>query len=146
MKQFFFINGLFWQERAIFLVKHKEDIGEAVAVSEAMIHSFFAGIVVPHEDDKEKLIGIIQDHYGEAKLTDFLLTENSLSFTKEYLRRPYPIFYEYKKDENGIWRGTWDGPEVGCGWTRCVLLPVEESFYSPNDLFKDFPLEQSPKF
>ena len=142
MKKLFLIQGLFFQEQPSFGIGFKEDVGEAVFVSQQMIRCFFSGFIGPKpETDKESpfLNGMLQDHYGEAMITDALISPDSISFTKVYLRRSDPIFYEFTKKEGDDWLGTYNGPAVGNGWAKCQIKEVEESFFDPTSLFTLFP-------
>jgi hypothetical protein len=142
MKKLFLINGLFFQEQQRFGIGYKEGVGEAVFIKPQMIQCFFSGFIGPKPDTEDEypgMNGMLQDHYGEAQISDALVTEESISFTKTYVRRGDPIFYEFTKKEGNDWLGTYKWPAVGSGLAKCQITEIEESFFDATSLFTLFP-------
>lgn len=107
--------------------------GQAVVVT-AMIRSMYAGAFGPDPDNPEKLVGRMFDEYGEAELSNIVLTETIFSFTKKYRRRTDLIYYSFIKREDGIWFGGFEGDAVEPGESHCVLQKVSEGFFVPDSM------------
>lgn len=89
----------------------------------------YYAILGSDEDEPSKISGTMNDCWGESTLTQFLLTETKLSFTKRYNHRP-EIFYDFvKSKEEGIWIGEWSGLDCGKGTSKCWLVTLEESIF-----------------
>ena len=130
---FYLIQGFFFQNMQWLDVSHKTGEAQAVICS-SLVRNMFMGAVGPDPENEMRNIGVMDDLYGESQLTDVQITDSSLSFTKTYIKRGDPIYYEFKKNENGVFVGTWKGPAVGKGTARCWLTPVNESVFDPREL------------
>ncbi len=142
MSKLFLIQGLFSQEQQRFGIGYKPGIGEAVFVKPQMIQCFFSGFIGPQPEiagEFPGMTGMMQDHYGEAEIADAMVTDESVSFTKIYIRRGDPIFYEFTKKEGDDWLGTYKGPAVGKGLAKCRITLVEDTFFDLTSLFESFP-------
>jgi hypothetical protein len=95
----------------------------------------FMGVFGPNNDEHpDELVGSTTDRLGEAELTKIVLSEISLSFLKRYIHRKDAIMYDFKKQPDGIWEGTYVGTEkVGMGRSRCIITPVPEDFLVRRD-------------
>ena len=131
----YLIQGLFLFEKQKLGIGY--DKGNArVLFHEVMQHSMFAGVIRPDQEDSEALVGTLTDHYGNSLLMAIQIKGNTLLFTKIYGHRADHIHYQFKKDADGTWSGTFHGKTVGTGQARCILTPVPESFLLPVEIVK----------
>ena len=80
-----------------------------------------------------QLVGTMGDHYGSSRLTNVVYNpDHSLVFTKQYDHRRDTINYEFKRNENGLWLGTYTGTAVGNGISACVLTEVNPLMFDPS--------------
>lgn len=83
------------------------------------------------DDGDEHFSGTMNDRYGTAAITNFVLTDMMMSFSKKYLQRNDLIKYEFTEKKGDIWYGTYSGGAVGTGTAKCLVSVVDESFVSP---------------
>ncbi len=129
MNTIYLIQGIIFQTGPLFSTRNKPGIDTAVFVQEAMHHGIFNG-AVGGDEHAESFSGEMTDKWGNSKITDFIINGNKLTFVKKYERRP-GINYEFTK-KGDIWYGSYDGPDCGTGKSKCVLTPVDESFWDFN--------------
>ena len=126
MSTIYLIQGIIFQARSLLSTRNKPSIGTAVFIQEAMHHGIFSGAVGGGEH-AESLSGEMTDEWGNSKITDFIINGDKLTFIKTYEGRP-GINYEFTKKSN-IWYGSYNGPDCGTGKSKCILTPVQESFW-----------------
>lgn len=127
MNTIYLIQGIIFQAGPIFLTGNKPGVGTAVFVQEAMHHGIFNG-VVGGDKHTEFFSGEMTDKWGDSKITNFKIDGNRLTFVKTYKNRP-GINYEFTQ-KGDIWYGSYSGPDCGTGKSKCILTPVNESFWS----------------
>ncbi len=95
-----------------------------------IVHSMYMGMFGPDPNPpgKSVLAGRMNDHYGNSILTDIKITDSELSFTKKYDHREDLIYYKFRKQEDGTWKGAYKGKATGHGKSRCILTSVSPSF------------------
>ncbi len=124
------IHGFFFQKNDMPFVAYFDKVDNGnIMIFSVLVRSIFVGAIGPDPEDEGRLVGFMSDHYGEAELVDVKVDEKQLSFTKYYIHRHDPIFYNFQKKENSFWVGEGTGPAVGHGYARCVLTEVPKEFF-----------------
>lgn len=131
-KKLFLIQGLFFTRDYALSVKHDPEIGERVAMDQAVFRTMFSG-VIKFIEESAKYEGALTDHYGSSILFDIELSEDKFIFKKRYEHRRDVILYQLEKDGD-VWIGSYGGPAVGAGAVRCQLIPVDEDYFMPTGL------------
>ena len=125
----YLIQGIWFQElsRAGIAI----DGGDLIAVMRtALVSAMYMGVLMPHKDNTEELIGSTVDQAGHAAINEGILSDTAFSFWKQYTHRRDRILYRFQKQPDGIWSGQYFGQgEVGRGYSRCVLTPVSKEFF-----------------
>ncbi len=94
------------------------------------LYYHFAGMIHPEEDGRR---GMLNDKFGDSFLTDVVVTETEVRFTKTYEGRTDPIHYTLKKKSDSIfWTGHYDGEKTGSDQVNCLITEVPiVAFLSP---------------
>ena len=129
-KTLYALQGVFFQKNWGMGTAIDPLIGVRATITSQLQFTMFHGLV-GKEPMEENFSGMMNDRYGDAALTDFVLTDTEMSFTKKYLKRNDPIRYEFKEKKDGIWYGTWSGPAVGAGTAKCIVNETNELFFAP---------------
>ncbi len=75
--------------------------------------------------------GQLVDFWGQSEIVNFgFMGETALSFSKRYLNRRDFINYEFNKDENGLWIGTYSGAAVGEGKAQAKTNLIDDDAFS----------------
>jgi hypothetical protein len=132
----FLIQGLFFTKDYIMRIGLDAEIGERVLLQPAMFRTMFSGIIKLPKDSIGGE-GALMDVFGNSILTEVNLSDESFSFVKKYDRRNDIIQYKFQR-EGEFWVGNYSGPAVGKGAVRCILLPINKTFFGPKGLEKYF--------
>ncbi|HEY5589168.1 MAG TPA: hypothetical protein VIK86_09470 [Candidatus Paceibacterota bacterium] len=126
-KKFYLIQGINFQpgHRNLFL-GFRSDPSAKIGLE--MINAMYNGIVESCDSTSELFKGELRDLWGNAKITNFEISENELKFTKTYEKRP-PIINIFTKKENGVWSGTFEGNDCGTGKTKCTVTEIDNTFF-----------------
>ena len=124
------IQGFFFLERFVPDIGY-DSTGARALIRNEMLRTMFSGIFGPEHEGSETLAGRMTDRYGESTLRGILHEGDTFNFVKLYDRRTDHIDYRFKKDADGIWRGTFSGQATGAGQANCVLTTVPENFLLP---------------
>lgn len=128
----YLVQGLFWQDKLTYGIGQKPSLGQAEYATRGLHHSLFSGVIAPPPTNPEApLEGALQDNYGESTLSDVILTEEKLEFTKKYDHRSNEVRYTFNKKVAGFWIGAWEGSDVGTGFAKCVIMPVGPDYFDP---------------
>ncbi len=122
--QLYSIQGIIFQSGHTHGIGYKPGIGEAVTIQDAMIFAMYHGVV----SEEETLCGHMHDKWGDSQVTNFKVSETELTFSKFYDRRP-EIRYRFIKKTDDVWFGSWEGEDCGTGQSKCILTPIDESFF-----------------
>lgn len=126
------INGVFFQQGFNMGIGYRPGEGAVPTVMEVERFTFFSG-VINFED--ENLLGegsgSMTDYYGESVISGVVVKEDSVTFTKKYLRRDDLIHYTFNQKDEGMWVGGYDGKATGPGDANCILVPVKGAFFMP---------------
>lgn len=82
----------------------------------------FSGVIFPQAH-----VGRITDNFGKSTLSDIIIEETAISFTKRYNNRPSIRFMFSKKDS--IWVGQFKGEDTGVGTAKCIITEVPDDFF-----------------
>ncbi|MBL7058674.1 hypothetical protein ISS03_05055 [Patescibacteria group bacterium] len=125
------VQGFFFQPNQ-FLELDNES-GESVAVvNENTIRFMYAGTIYPNKNKPtSELIGGMNDHFGYSLLSNVHVSEQELRFVKKYTDRKDTIQYEFIRQDDGAWIGSYSGIYVGRGSAKCILTEVQKSFFLP---------------
>ena len=131
------ISGMFFQENVSpKLGCGSEGIG--LYMHTQMLQTHFSGIIYDDPDSAmPKLIGLMQDQYGNSKLSGIGYDpENTdLIFVKKYEDRDDSIEYTFsKRDRRGVWIGKYEGELTGSGVAWCVTNDIEDYLLKPSSL------------
>jgi hypothetical protein len=129
-KKLYSLQGIIFQKGDFFSLGEKPGIGTAVKIEQAINYGMFHAIVGPSEEDPEILLGHMHDRWGYSVITNFILSDNELSFTKKYSGRP-PIYYVFVEKNGNAWHGTYEGVDCGKGTSKCFIIETDESFFDP---------------
>jgi hypothetical protein len=128
------IQGMFFQNQQRLDVRYIDFEQQAVVVTQ-LVRDMYTGAFGADPDNPEKMVGAMNDGYGESALMDVRLTNEELSFVKQYNGRPDKILYVFKKCGR-VWHGGWrmkeNGKEIDHGESNCTLTIVGETFFQPN--------------
>jgi len=128
-KKLFSIQGILFQEGHALGLGDKPGVGLAVKIQKAMVYAIYHGVVGPSEDG-ESFCGQMHDRYGDSEISELLIGDTFLQFTKKYQNRP-PILYSFREKNGNVWIGTWMGDDCGVGKSKCIVTQIEESFFDP---------------
>lgn len=92
----------------------------------------FHAVIGPNDEDPEIMSGNMSDPWGQSLIHDFTFSENAISFKKQYQRRPL-IDYLFKEKKDGVWIGTWSGPDCGIGKAKMIITPLDQTFFDHPD-------------
>lgn len=138
------IQGFFFFQGREFGIGY--DSSGAIAVTREMtMRSMFAGVIATEHEGSDKLVGRMNDHYGDSELMGVRIGDSKLSFTKKYDHRSDRIYYQFEKGADGTWAGTFVGNATGSGQARCVLTIVSEDFFLPPAVKTAKPKKKKPK-
>lgn len=125
----YLMQGVWFQELSGLDIGFDHSGAIAVLRTQLCSSMFMGGFGPNSDDDPDELLGSTTDRAGEAELTHIRLSDTSLSFLKRYVHRSDVIMYDYKKQPDGTWEGTYVGAkQVGMGRSRCILTPVSDDF------------------
>jgi hypothetical protein len=127
--EFVLIQGVFFQYRESLGVATKPVEGTVAVVKKCLGQFQFAGVI--ERDPWGVLSGGMNDVFGEAELSDITIVEQTLRFKKKYVDRDYVIQYEFTKQPDGTWSGSYASAATGTGQARCVLTHVNRNFFVP---------------
>ena len=127
------LHGIIFQEGYHFGIADKPGIGAAATINKAMNYAMFHGVIHPTELYSDIYEGELSDYWGPSVITDFLIKEDSISFKKQYTGKPV-IDYHFRKCEEGVWFGVHSSAYTGKGTAKLIMIPVDESFFSPVDM------------
>ena len=133
------LQGVFFQHNWAMAIGHNVTIGEAVAIVPQMMMTMFHAVVGKTEFS-ESIVGMMADQYGESSITDFVMTETKMSYTKKYMQRRDMIYYEFTEKRGDVWYGKWHGSDVGEGTTKCIVNEVAETFLIPESELENLQL------
>lgn len=105
--------------------------GAKVLVHEVMQYSMFAGVIGSEQKRSKMLFGRMNDHFGDSVLANIKTRDGTFCFTKLYDHRTDAVHYQFKKNPDGTWSGTFRGKATGSGQACCILTIVPESFLLP---------------
>ncbi len=124
------LQGIIFQRGYAFGLGQKPGIGTAVKIMQTINHGMFHAIIGPSEENPKELCGQMNDCWGQSKITNFQITDEELSFTKWYERRP-PIDYVFTNKKENVWHGMYEGEDCGMGTCKCIVNEIDELFFEP---------------
>lgn len=124
----FSLQGIIFQEGHDFGLANNPGMGISLTINTAMRYAMFHGVVGPNEENPTVLSGNMEDPWGQSLIHEFTISEEMITFKKQYQRRPI-IDYLFKQKENGIWIGTYSGPDCGIEKTKMIVTALTESFF-----------------
>ncbi len=127
----YLIQGVFFQNQQWLGTRMVPIEGMVAVIEKGLLYSMFTGTIYEDSRNPGQLTGGLVDHYGNSDLSDVELTDTELRFTKKYQRRADQIEYVFRQNDSFGWIGTYVGPVVGSGVSRCVLTRVGEDFFDP---------------
>lgn len=133
------IQGVYFQNQSWLDVVCVPVEGNIAVVKSGLIRATFAGVIYPDQNSALiSFVGEMCDSVGISILTDVTVSETRVSYTKRYKNRREigEIVYEFVHKEGPIFVGTYGGENVGNGIARCILTPVEPSFFDPISAMK----------
>jgi hypothetical protein len=93
MEKIYLINGLIFQHGHVFYsIDEMSGIGDAVKMQTALMYASFIGVISNKVSDPTQLVGVANDRWGEAIITDFVITDKKITFTKKYRDRKDLIY------------------------------------------------------
>ncbi len=129
--KYFLIQGFFYQQQVWIDTAFVGTQGLTPIVREGLISFMYAGAIFHRgHDEKNELVGAMNDEFGHSELRNIVLTDSELSFSKCY--ETYEIQYVFKKGESNTWVGRFfypNHPTAREGLTRCVLTPVDWNLF-----------------
>jgi hypothetical protein len=127
------LQGIFYQGVPSFKLQP-----DNIVIGKVMFFCMFHGIIVMENSEFE---GEMQDHYGKSSLSNVVISGSKISFTKKYHNRYDLIYYNFEKDENDHWTGTYNGESTGKGMARLLVFePIDEKLLEPPDNLLGNPL------
>lgn len=127
--EFVLIHGVFFQDREWLGLDTRPVEGVVAVINRGLCRYQFAGVLERYPQGQ--LVGEVQDAFGEAEVSNVILTETALKFRKKYSKRADYIYYVFTKQPDGTWVGIYTGDVVGSGTARCILTPVSGTFFTP---------------
>lgn len=129
MKKLLLIQGVFFQATRGFSIGYLPGIGSIATIEKALKQGIYSAIVGPDKiaSPSDTFSGHMHDYVGYSSVTDLVMTESELTFTKNYPGR-HPIYYEFKEKKGNVWTGIWKGQDCGRGVTRCIVTEIEDTF------------------
>lgn len=128
----YLVQGFFFQGLPGFGIAYEE--GDArVFVHTTLLRTMFSGMFGPSEKGSTSLVGKMADHYGEADIDIVTYEKDIFRFMKKYTHRNDLIAYEFERNPNGFWYGTYSGSATGEGKACCVTTFIPDDFLLPGD-------------
>lgn len=127
------LQGVFFQNNSWLDTAYTGD-GLNVVIKNGLIRTMFFGCIFRDWRNvaNNTFVGEMSDQYGTSVLSDvFVSLGHEVRFTKKYQQRPDLIHYTFIVKEGGVFVGEYSGPRVGNGIARCILTPIQESFFDP---------------
>lgn len=127
----YLIQGFFFQSTQSLGTGYRHD-GVAVTIREGIGAFHFAGAVHPVDDDPDSFWweGEMEDTIGRSQITDWNLGSSTLTFKKKYLNDPMNlIHYQFDRQKDGTWVGTYGGERARTGYARCIITEVSSEFF-----------------
>lgn len=124
----YLIQGVFFQGARH--IHHGRDGGIAFPIANSGIAAFhFAGIIRSDPDSvHSRLTGSMHDVFGQSTLSEIIMEETGIRFTKNYPGRD-PVFYGLRKQPDGTFLGKYEG-KMGSFTARCIIAQVPEDFFA----------------
>ena len=133
----FLIQGVFFQNQEWLGTQMVPIDGMVVVIERGLIYGMYAGIIRVDPKNSRRLIGGMNDHWGESVLSGIVFVDGiKLSFLKKYDHREDTILYSFKAKDGITWIGEYEGEIVGKGLSRCIITEVDDSFNDPSNLMK----------
>ncbi len=124
----YWIQGLFFQPAQDVVL---DPTNVRILVEEYLgQHMFHGSIWQDLESPDKRLVGVIDDHFGTADLSDIRLSDSGLAFTKKYRDRPDKIHYIFERRDGQTWIGTYTGVITGKGLVRCLMTELPDEFFT----------------
>lgn len=124
----FILVGVFFQPGIALSIGHDAE-GARACVRKIVNQTLFTAVF--NFDDPERTtngVGQMTDHYGYALITNIELTQDKLTFTKQYHDRTDTIKYSFAR-RGDFWVGEYAGARVGTGNANCIVhKTVQELF------------------
>ena len=131
-KKFFLIDVLVYRPVLGFGFNYEPSTDTTEKIRNAMVNSMH-GIIGPSEDEKT-FCGHMHDISGDSEITNFKISDTKLSFTKQYKGRS-SVNYLFTKKDGEVWLGEWEIKNGAGGDSKCVVVPINESFLEPEKEF-----------
>ena len=131
---YWLIQGIFFQNQSWLGVRCVPIEGDIVVIERGLIQTLFSGVIGPDtRSSVPTLMGEMLDPIGMSLLTDVWVSDTEVRFTKNYRKRGDigAILYTFSHKEGSVFVGNYEGLNVGNGIARCVLTPVEPTFFDP---------------
>ncbi|MEK7135989.1 MAG: hypothetical protein AAB821_00135 [Patescibacteria group bacterium] len=125
------IQGLFFQNY-LGLGLGVSPEGPIAVIRSGLGRFMYSGVIwqdpeYPHDG----FVGQMWDNYGASELSDVLVYEDEVGFTKKYERRADLIRYTFRVRESQTWFGEYEGKACGKGTSSCILTDVPDGFFQP---------------
>ncbi len=123
------IQGIFFQsvDDDIVALAITEDDNLAVAMRYGTGQFMFQGSIWEDVDNRNVLIGSMEDQFGVSRLSNIKFTADCVMYTKRYEQRKDDILYVFQRRDGDSWVGTYTGTLTGIGIARCWLREVPEN-------------------
>jgi hypothetical protein len=125
----FLIQGVFFQNVLGLGITMDPAEGVRSIIRDVPTRFMYAGAIWEHESSG-LLVGRMQDSFGLADLSDILISDTEIRFTKQYEHQRDVVEYTFRKKENGTWEGEYkfNGGAIGSGPSRCIITQVPDGF------------------
>lgn len=127
MKKLYFLQGIIFANGLIAGSSGEQSIGIAPKIKRAVRTGVFQAIT-GLEEDPENLSGYMNDYWGNSKVTNFKISDEELSFTKNYEDNSTVMNYLYNKKDGEVWLGEYTSTDCGNGTSKCIVVPIDENF------------------
>jgi hypothetical protein len=132
----YFIQGVFFQNNEGFDVALDPREGIVTVIRRELFRYVYTGYIQKDAENEGVLVGEMQDFFGHSQLHKIFISDNQISFTKNYNHRMDWIVYMFTKKDCDTWVGQYDGPATGTGISRCIVTEVNDEFLSPEAILK----------
>lgn len=136
-KQFYLVQGVFFQHRDYVFGIKIPPMTESMPSANKLNQCMFSGLIILNAQGEGVHGASLTDHFGTSDLGNIILSDKEFSFVKVY-DNGNEFDYSFKKKDGDFWIGTWNEQDEpgNNGLVRCLLIPIEETYFDPFKLQK----------